>query len=194
MTGESDALADSRFDGFATASAMRAAHGPIVDLAAELLKQRLGPVLDLGCGSGALLEALTREREGILPCGVEIDPQRAAYARMRLEPYGGTVFEGDLFEVNAPWTEFRWALVLLMPGRLLEVDDRRVAKLRRRLRDTAENVITYAYADWLDRFGDLDGLVAAAGLGISPPEVDDVTGHPLWRTCALALAPGAEDR
>lgn len=64
-------------------------------------------VLDLGCGSGASLEAL-RER-GIEAVGVEMDPARAAEAR----DAGLAVIEGDLFAVVAGEKEAAFDGVLL---------------------------------------------------------------------------------
>ena len=72
---------------------------------------------------------------------------------------------GDLFSTESIWPEGRrYALALLMPGRLLEVAPVRAAQLRARLNQQCDRVLVYAYGDWLTRHGNLKGLAAAAGL------------------------------
>jgi release factor glutamine methyltransferase len=69
----------------------------LVDLAAA----RTGPgavVLDLCCGSGALGAALASRRPGIELVAADLDPVAVRCARRNLEPFGGRVFEGDLFD------------------------------------------------------------------------------------------------
>ncbi|MFJ9344450.1 putative protein N(5)-glutamine methyltransferase [Streptomyces sp. NPDC101733] len=69
-----------------------------------LVQEALGParpgsvVLDLCCGVGALGAAVAAQ----VPGGVElhaadIDPGALAYARRNVAPYGGSVWEGDLY-------------------------------------------------------------------------------------------------
>jgi hypothetical protein len=177
---------DPRDDGFATVAARRTAHRPIVALVADVLGDRGGRVLDLGCGSGALLEAITCAAPGVEPYGIEIDGGRAARARVRLSASGGAVFEGDLFALDDPWTGPRWAVALVMPGRLLEAPAEAAARLRTRLASRCDRAIAYAYGDWLTRFGGLDELAAVAGLALEPPD-EGAGGYPLWRTCAQVL-------
>ena len=50
-----------------------------------------------------------------------------------------------------------------MPGRLAEMPPDTAARFRSWLRAATGTVILYAYGDWLDRFGDLEGLARAAG-------------------------------
>jgi release factor glutamine methyltransferase len=73
----------------------------LVDLAAA----RVLPgavVLDLCCGSGALGAALAAERPGIELVAADVDPAAVRCARRNLEPLGGRVFEGDLFDPLPP--------------------------------------------------------------------------------------------
>ncbi|HEY9723451.1 MAG TPA: glycosyltransferase [Oscillatoriaceae cyanobacterium] len=66
--------------------------------------QRLVPstarrVLDIGCASGALGEALKRERPGLEVVGIELDAQAAALAATRLD----TVFTGSIDAIELPF-------------------------------------------------------------------------------------------
>ncbi len=54
-------------------------------------------VVDLGCGSGALGAAVAAEREVSL-YAADIESAAVRCARRNLEPLGGTVYEGDLFD------------------------------------------------------------------------------------------------
>ncbi|MGW7686773.1 putative protein N(5)-glutamine methyltransferase [Kribbella sp. NPDC054772] len=53
-------------------------------------------VVDLGCGSGALGAAVAAERDVSL-YAADIEPAAVRCARRNLLPWGGTVYEGDLF-------------------------------------------------------------------------------------------------
>jgi release factor glutamine methyltransferase len=53
-------------------------------------------VVDLGCGSGALGAAVAAEREVSL-YAADIEPAAVQCARRNVEPFGGTVYQGDLF-------------------------------------------------------------------------------------------------
>lgn len=55
-------------------------------------------VVDLCCGAGAIGAALLETCEGIELHAADIDPAAVACARLNLEPDGGHVHEGDLFD------------------------------------------------------------------------------------------------
>jgi release factor glutamine methyltransferase len=57
-----------------------------------------GVVLDLCCGSGAIGAALATIRGDIDLYATDLDPEAVACARANLEPLGGKVLAGDLFE------------------------------------------------------------------------------------------------
>jgi len=151
-------------NGFASIEAMRDAHHPILDAAATALGDEPVAVLDLGCGNGALLAELQARRPPIQPFGVDLDPTRIEHART-LHPHSpGHFVVADLFE-DRVWADTpRFALALLMPGRLLEVDAHRAAALRDRLTRSCDQLLVYAYGDWLTRHGGLAPLAEAAGL------------------------------
>ncbi|HEV3358442.1 MAG TPA: putative protein N(5)-glutamine methyltransferase [Pseudonocardiaceae bacterium] len=55
-------------------------------------------VLDLCCGSGALGAVLAAELEQVQLHAADIEPAAVECARRNVERFGGTVYEGDLFE------------------------------------------------------------------------------------------------
>jgi len=55
-------------------------------------------VLDLCCGSGAVGAALAAGVDGVELYAADLDAASVRCARRNLEPLGGRVFEGDLFE------------------------------------------------------------------------------------------------
>ncbi|MGE5701317.1 MAG: putative protein N(5)-glutamine methyltransferase [Clostridia bacterium] len=55
-------------------------------------------VVDLCCGSGAVGAALAQKTEGIELYAADIDPVAVQCARRNVAPFGGHVYEGDLYE------------------------------------------------------------------------------------------------
>jgi SAM-dependent methyltransferase len=103
-------------------------HRPASNGEREFLAGVTGPVLDVGCGPGRMLDALARRRVAVL--GVDPSPGAVALARRR----GGAVLQRSVFD-PLPGIG-RWETVLLLdgnigiggdPGRLL----RRCAELVR---------------------------------------------------------------
>ena len=71
----------------------------LVDLALGLLAERPHPVVvDLCCGTGAIGAALLAEAPGVEVHAADLDPRAVASARLNLEPRGGRVHEGDLYD------------------------------------------------------------------------------------------------
>lgn len=160
-------------NGFSSVVAMNEAHQPVVEAAVRALGDLGdGPhaVVDLGCGNGALLAKVADAVPGIVPFGVDSDPTRLAHAT-ELHPGAAAGFvAGDLFDLDSPiWVDGRrYALAILMPGRLTEVPPTVAAGLRAMLAEWCDRVVVYAYGDWLDRFGSLAGLAAEAGFSVGP--------------------------
>lgn len=155
-------------NGFSSVGAMHDAHRPIVEAAVAALGQDGGNVIDLGCGNGALLERLASVAAGVVPFGVEVDPLRIEHARQLHGGHSDNFVSGDMFDSHELWVEGRrYALAILMPGRLLESDERRAAALRERLRESCDKVLVYAYGDWLTRAGDLASLAREAGFTVA---------------------------
>ena len=69
-----------------------------------------------------------------------------------------------------------YSLVLLMPGRLLEVDEASAAQLRALLRGHFQHLLVYAYGEWLTRHGGLAGLAAKAGLTVVTQHASGAAG------------------
>jgi hypothetical protein len=139
-------------NGFATAQAMEQAHRVVLK---ALGRTQGSTLLDLGCGTGRLLE--WAQGKGWRVAGVEADPVRAGAAQV-------PVSRGDLFD-DALWPE-AYDVALVMPGRLVEqVDKGKCAHFLQVLRTRVQRVLLYAYGDWLTKYDGLRGLVAAAGFG-----------------------------
>jgi hypothetical protein len=150
-------------NGFSTVAAMERAHKPIVDLATKELSGVEGSIIDLGCGNGALLAKVCKAVPGLMPVGVDTDEGRLGhFAELNPGPSGRAI-QCDIFDVPAQCAGDRFALALLMAGRLLEVDASRTADLRRWLASNCDRILVYAYGDWLTRYGNLGGLIEQAG-------------------------------
>ncbi|HEY3095229.1 MAG TPA: radical SAM protein [Acidimicrobiia bacterium] len=156
-------------NGFSSITAMREAHAPIIDAATEALAGAGGDVIDLGCGNGVLVQQIVQCASGAVPYGIDSDATRVEHAQ-RLQPeFAGNFVAGDLFDDESPWADGRrFALAIVMPGRFLEVDARRAEVLRQRLRDHCDQVLVYAYGDWLADT-DMAGLAKKAGLSVLNP-------------------------
>ncbi|MGH7389316.1 MAG: class I SAM-dependent methyltransferase [Candidatus Rokuibacteriota bacterium] len=160
-------------NGFPSRAAMDRAHRPIVELATAALAGSAGKVLDLGCGNGALLQKVREASPAIEPFGIDTDAGRVAHARELLPAFAGNFVAGSLFASEEIWPEGRrYALVILMPGRLLEVEPERAERLRAMLEARADRVLVYAYGDWLTRHRDLHGLARRAGFSLLSSRAD----------------------
>ncbi|CAN5331823.1 putative protein N(5)-glutamine methyltransferase [soil metagenome] len=71
--------------------------GFLVERALDLCASE-STVLDLCCGAGAIGTAMLDEQPRLTMLAADIDPAAVRSARRNLEPLGGRVFEGDLFE------------------------------------------------------------------------------------------------
>lgn len=137
-------------NGFGSQRSMDLAHDAVLNV----LPPQVGFLLDLGCGTGRLLERA--EDNGWTVAGVELDNERAGAGSVRIR-------RGSLFDLSLWESEFD--VIAFMPGRLLEVEGSQAALVREALKQRAKYVLLYAYGDWLEKFGGLGPLVASAGLG-----------------------------
>ncbi len=153
-------------NGFASIAAMDQAHTPIIGVADATLDGEAASVLDLGCGNGALLEGLRDANPKVVPYGVEIDAERLEHARTLFPDHVENFTVGDMFSEEIWQAGRRYALVLLMPGRLLEAGPERAAWLREQIKAHCDHVLVYAYGDWLTKYRDLQGLARRAGLSL----------------------------
>src|SRR5262249_48643048 len=152
-------------NGFSARAAMDEAHRPIVELAASTVGA-IGTVLDLGCGNGALLKKIVEGRPGVVPFGVDTDETKLERARLLQPAFGANFVAGNMFERIPLDADTVYSLVILMPGRLVEVDESSGRRLREWLRGHFQQLLVYAYGEWLTRYGGLPGLAARTGLSV----------------------------
>lgn len=156
-------------NGFASEAAMRAAHAVVLAaLRVSGLMAGRGRVLDLGAGDGSLLEAIRQAWPGSRCVGIEVDEGRAMRGIIRHPDV--ELRRGRIEDLQA---EGQWDLVLLMPGRLLEMGQAEAYEVREVIQRGARRLVLYAYGDWIE--GGLRGLAARAGLRVIGP-VTSVAG------------------
>ena len=152
-------------NGFASTAGMESAHKPIIQLASELLVKKSSHILDLGCGNGALLREIMKANDCIVPYGIETSLEKVKHARLLIPEHGGNFHVGNMFcKGLLGRLDKSFELVLLMPGRLLEIDRVHRHTLYNFLNRNAKNIMVYAYGDWLTRFEGLGRLAGLAGL------------------------------
>lgn len=153
---------------FSSRLAMDIAHEPILELVSKALTDHDSNVLDLGCGDGALLKKIHKAHPQTVLFGVDIDPARIKRAQALNSQFADNFISGDMFENDLIWPEGRrYAVALVMPGRLLEADAAQAAKLKLKLEQHCDRIVVYAYEDWLVKYGNLQKLAAEAGMRLS---------------------------
>jgi SAM-dependent methyltransferase len=154
-------------NGFASVAALKRATQPIVEVATAALGSAAGAVLDLGCGNGARLKEIREANPQCVPYGIDIDPSRVEHACVLFPEFADNFVAGDPLGNDQLWSGGRrYAIVLLMPGMLLQAGPERAAKLKARLAECCDQVLVYADGDWLTKYRDLRGLARRAGLAL----------------------------
>jgi SAM-dependent methyltransferase len=149
------------------------------DAEETVLARAVGPVLDIGCGVGRHVVALSRR--GVRAVGVEISPVAVAIARER----GAEVIEGSIFAAlpTSAWETAllldgnigiggdatgllrRTAALLAPAGRVLvELEPPADAPHARRVRLEGERAVSHWMPWHFVAVGEIDGLAAGAGL------------------------------
>lgn len=146
-------------NGFGSMEAMDRAHETVLAVVGEAKS-----ALDLGAGDGRLLSRINRE--GGPWNGLEIDGGRVERGMRRHGPR--VLIVRDRIE-NAGAVSQSHDVVLLMPGRLLEMDPRHALSVRSALPRLGRRLVLYAYGEWLTRHGSLEVLAEAAGLRLIGP-------------------------
>lgn len=147
-------------NGFPTEAAMLAAHSVVIE-AADRAAPIAGLLLDLGCGDGRLLSVLGNRWPGSDPCGIDADMGRIERGRLRhpgVQLLHRTIERMPSFQESGE----SWSLVLLMPGRLLEMAPQQAAAVREVLARRAARLLLYSYN------GGLADLAARAGFTLGP--------------------------
>jgi len=160
-------------NGFSSRPAMDMAYEPILEMAGKVLTGHDSNVLDLGCGNGALLKKIHEAHPQTALFGIDVDPAKIKRARELNSQFADNFISGDMLENDLIWAEGRrYAVALLMPGRLLEADSAQAAKLKLKLKQHCDRILVYAYEDWLAKYGDLQKLADEAGLLLSDFDAD----------------------
>lgn len=155
----------ARDNGFDSVIGMHVEHARVVEVANTVLSDDALAVLDLGCGNGALLRKLHDHNATIAPFGIDNNATAIAHSAELLPDFPGNCVVGDMFEDDRIWAEGkRYSLALLMPGRLVEHVGDKANRLRERLATQCEEILVYAYGDWIERYGTLKNLAEAARL------------------------------
>jgi SAM-dependent methyltransferase len=157
-----------RDNGFVSRIVMDRLHRPIVTLAQRATRERAGNVIDLGCGNGALLAKICRGGD-LTPFGIDCNAAAIEHAKTLQPDHAENFLRGDFF-TTGPWADGRrFALAILMIGRLLEVPPEGAQGLMKALRACCEELLVYVYPNWSRQsFGDILsrlGLHGVAGDG-----------------------------
>lgn len=157
-----------RDNGFESASAMDEHHDLVARMAGGLLAREPGPVLDLGCGNGLLVDRLAHDAPGSTPFGVTTAPEGPVHARELCEEHGLSILPGDPFAEEAAWPTGReYALVLLDPAALAAAPPEQRAWLLDLLARRARHVLLHV------RPGvSLKDAAAQAGFAVATAEAD----------------------
>jgi hypothetical protein len=129
-------------NGFSSQDAMNNAHAMIVEAALTLRIPPGAQVLDLGCGNGRLLEAIT-DVSGAIPVGVELHKPVHKKAAKRLSRHNGVVHQCDIFD-HSYWSG-HYHLALVAINRLFEARPEQAREFLRRLKVHCDHVIFYTY-------------------------------------------------
>ena len=95
---------------------------------------------------------------------MDIDDEKIAHARLLQPEFASNFLTGNMFEGIPLDADTVYSLVLLMPGRLLEVGAGEADRLRGWLQGHFERLLVYAYGEWLTGHNGLSGLAERAGL------------------------------
>jgi hypothetical protein len=169
---------EARRNGFASAAAMRAAHAPLVAAVRARLAPSEGSILDLGCGTAALLREITASGSLGIPWGIDRNAHAIAIAKQTLPQFASNFSVGDFWDQSAIWQR-RYRVGLLALRRLSEVEQPRGEALLANLRNHVEELLLYVY---IDRSGDNQSFNLAVRFNLThePIERTDPRVHWAW--------------
>ena len=153
-------------NGFNARQGMEEAHAVLFRaLAVSYTPAAEGYIMDPGCGNGLLLEQLAVMYPHLFCCGIECIRERAIAAYERLDASGKLaeqcVVFGTLGELDN-WRKRQYDLVLMMPGRLLELEPIIRQGVLYYLKEHARQLLVYAYND--QKYANLEDYARDAGL------------------------------
>ena len=153
---------------------MQQAHAQVIDFLQNNLTGLAGPVLDLGCGNGVLLQQLCARFPQAVPLGVDADANRIAHAQQLMPGYAHLFRAGDLYESPSLFHDVQAiGLALLMPGRIAE-DPVRGQALLRWLASLNSHVLAYVYPGYLAKGDTVEAVMERAGLRFANPDASNI--------------------
>jgi len=153
-------------NGFSSMDAMGRCHSLVVEAVTVGLQARVGGVLDLGCGNGALLRRICAARDSaLIPWGVDANAATVRHARELDAERADHYCIGDMFDPLTWPGPKRYTLGVLMLGRLIE-REHLAATLARTLRAACEVIVLYVYPGY--PLGSLASLAARADIALLP--------------------------
>jgi 2-polyprenyl-3-methyl-5-hydroxy-6-metoxy-1,4-benzoquinol methylase len=155
-------------NGFRTRYAMDRCHAPIVARVTKLLdespfRQEGMRVIDFGCGNGVLLRKITQLAPTLQAVGVEIDQQKVLHGQLIHNGSSSEFVHSDIFSWCTSSAIDNVYLAIIMIGRLLEVPPETARPFCQFIRG-AQNVLVYAYEDYMAHAGTLGSMARRAGL------------------------------
>ena len=151
-------------NGFSSRYGMDAQHEPIVALARRELAGVSGNVLDLGCGNGILLEKICRDRDGLIPWGCDTRTGVLEHAAAILPRFAGNFVQRNLFDPELWQSGRRYALAILMVGRLEEARGPKAEALLASIAAHCDRLLLYQSRGWSKE--NLETLAERSGLRV----------------------------
>jgi hypothetical protein len=148
-------------NGFGGEKSMNACHQQILEVLSSF---KVGSIIDLGSGNGLLLKRISERGDMIDTFGIEMDEGRY-FRGLSVHP-DGIFRKGNMFDYGN-YTENYYNMVLLMPGRLLEMPENERNTYIQFLKDRTDNILLYIYGDWIQKYNnDMVQLLNEVGLNV----------------------------
>lgn len=170
-------------NGFSSTFTMDKAHKPVVDLVSSMCRRdQIINILDLGCGNGALLKKINETCPNTRPFGIDYDPLKIEHAQILIPKWKDNFIVSDIFDNQIWYHESRFKVVILMPGRLIETANlEQIRRLKRQIENHCDNLVIYAYGNWLIQYENLNGLAKRAGIRLISPCIENRASAGIFR-------------
>ena len=155
-------------NGFKSLDSMNSAHQRIVDALIKEVSDSVAPtsILDLGCGNGALLMSLRHAATHMVPFGIDSEETRIQHAKLIHAEHANNFLKEDMFARETIGPQSHYDYVLLMPGRLVEVDEVKRRYFQSKMEESGAKIFAYAYDEWVQKSGSFANLCMQAGLNV----------------------------